>query len=202
MKKTNIVTLIIITLNVFAWLINIVSGGGSVLGLALFGGGYFKEFGEAAYPLIFVQGEWWRLLLCGYLHIGIFHLVFNVYALIIVGTKIEERLGKISSFVYYHLGIMVTIAIWCLLIKQDSMVGASLGIYVWLGILFGLYKLDKANQGFQEMTSQRRYIICYIVIGCFFGIDTIIVHLIGWIVGMLFGGMYIYWKKVLTKRDN
>lgn len=198
-KELRGVTLIIIVFNILAWMINIAMGGGSILGLVLSGGGYFKEFGEAAYPSIFVQGEWWRLLLCGYLHVGVFHLIFNIYALLIVGNQIEKRLRGIPSCICYHLGIVVTVAIWCLLIKQDSMVGASLGLYVWIGMMFVINKFDKLRTVFLITTGQRRYMISYMVIGCFLEINTIVVHLIGFAIGMLFGGLYIYFEKISGK---
>lgn len=200
-EEDNRVTLIIIAINILVWMINIATGGGSIWGLVLSGGGYFKEVGEATYPSIFVQGEWWRLLLCGYLHVGIFHLIFNIYALLIVGNKIEKRLRGISSCICYHLGIVVTASIWCLLIKQDSMVGASLGIYVWIGMMFVINRFDKLRTGLLITTRQRRYMISYMVIGCFWGINTIVVHLIGLAIGVLFGGIYIYFEKISKKEE-
>lgn len=136
------VTSVIVVCNIIAWLINIAAGGSSLWGLFLYGGGYAKHFGEATFQAIVMDGEWWRLLTCGYLHIGIFHLGFNLYAMIMIVGKMESCLGRLRAFVGYHLGTVITAFFWCLLFRNGSMVGASLGIYVALGILFVLNKRE------------------------------------------------------------
>lgn len=189
-KKLGIVTLMIAGGNILVWIINIAAGGGSVWGLFLSGGGYIKDLGEAAFWSVVVQSEWWRLLTCGYIHMGVFHLFFNVTALLIVGGKIEKYLGHFKSFLLYHFGTVITALLWCLLFRNASMVGASLGIFIILGVYMVISRLDKSWEDFQLSKRQQKYLIVYIVIGCFLGIETIVAHFIGFVIGMLFGCLY------------
>ncbi len=48
-------------------------------------------------------GEWWRLLTCNFLHIGIVHLVVNVYFLFAIGLLVEPLLGRVKFAVAYLL---------------------------------------------------------------------------------------------------
>lgn len=187
MDRPEMSTGIIAAGNILAWLLNVIVGGGSVWGLILSGGGYVKEFGEASFSAVMIRGEWWRLLTCGYLHMGAFHLLFNLYALFLVGNKVEKYLGHIRFFLLYHTGTAVTALLWCLLFRNGSMVGASLGIFVCLGI----YVVSAGPDGKKEVSrlskGQRNYLIFYALTGCLLGMGTIAVHFIGFVVGMVSG---------------
>lgn len=187
MRKRRLVTLSIIAINILMWAINIIVGGGSAWGLFISGGGYLKEYGEVAFGHIFAQGQWWRLLTCGYLHMGIIHLVFNMYALLIIGTKVEEYLGSVKMILFYNMGIAITAFVWCLIFKNGSIVGASLGIFVLTGILFVMFMNDREKGKTLLSVGAKRYLLCYIILGCFLGVGTIVVHLIGFVVGTLIG---------------
>lgn len=182
-----VVTLMISIGNILAWIINIIMGGGSIWGLFLSGGGYLKELGEAGFQAVIVRHEWWRLITCGYLHIGVFHLAANIYAFLIVGSSMEKYLGHTRFFLLYHAGMAVNAFLWCLIFKNGSMVGASIGIFVILGFYAARYRLDKSSKGFQLSRGQLNYIISYVVIGCLLGIGTIAVHLIGFVIGLIIG---------------
>ncbi len=188
-EKRRIVTLSIIIINILIWVINVIAGGGRVWGLFISGGGYLKEYGEATFGYIFQQGQWWRLLTCGYLHMGVLHLLCNMYALLIVGSRVEAYWGTVKMVALYNLGIVVTASIWCLIFRNGSIVGASLGIFVLMGILFVLYLLDKGKNLLSR--GGKRYLLCYIIGGCFLGMGTVVVHLLGFGVGVLLGYLCI-----------
>jgi membrane associated rhomboid family serine protease len=52
------------------------------------------------------QGEWWRLLTAAFLHDGIFHIGFNMYALWIVGPQLEASLGRLRFAALYLLAAL------------------------------------------------------------------------------------------------
>lgn len=81
---------------------------------------------------ITLGGEWWRLLTCCFEHIGIVHLLFNMYALLMVGLYIEPILGRWRVLVLYAVtGIAASIAsLWWH--AETISAGAS-------GAIFGLY---------------------------------------------------------------
>jgi len=88
-------------------------------------GGNFKPYTTG--------GEWWRLLTSTFVHAGILHVLFNMYALYMVGVYLEPMLGKLRYLAAYVCsGVMASIAsIWW---HGDAIVsvGAS-------GAVFGLY---------------------------------------------------------------
>lgn len=187
MSKNRIVTLSIAVINILLWIINIIAGGGSTWGLFISGGGYLKEYGEAAFGYIFEQGQWWRFLTCGYLHMGVLHLLCNLLALLIIGSKVEDALGSVKTAVFYNLGIIVTSFIWCLIFRNGSIEGASLGIFTLMGIWLTLYLSDSEKEKYILSEAGKRYLLCYIILGCFLGIGTIVVHLLGFLVGAILG---------------
>ena len=51
-------------------------------------------------------GDWWRLFTAAFLHFGIFHIGFNMYALYIFGPPLEANLGRLRfSILYVFAGV-------------------------------------------------------------------------------------------------
>lgn len=197
MKKRRTVTFYLAIFIVLVFVVNVAVGGGNRFWIFLTGGGYVREFGEASLSQITEQGQWWRLLTCGYLHMGVIHLVGNMAALEIAGRKIERKIGPVRMLLIYNLGTMLTAFLWCLIFKNGSIIGASLGIFVLLGILCVQLFAGKEKKIIELSRVEKRYLMCYVIVGCFLGIGTIVVHLIGFVIGILIGGLY---GKILYSR--
>lgn len=86
-----------------------------------------------------LEGEWWRLLTNCFLHIGIFHLLMNMYALLYIGVLLEPHLGRTRFITAYLLtGITASIASlwWHDLTISAGASGAIFGMYgVFLALL-------------------------------------------------------------------
>lgn len=79
-----------------------------------------------------LDGQLWRLFTAIFLHIGIFHLLMNMYALVYIGLLLEPYLGK-SRFIgaYLLTGIASSIvSLW----YHDITISAGAS-----GAIFGLY---------------------------------------------------------------
>jgi membrane associated rhomboid family serine protease len=73
-------------------------------------------------------GEWWRLLTAGFLHGSLVHLALNAYALVVIGSAAEYRLGTWRTAVVF-LGAVVGGNIAAGLIDQAvPSLGASGGV--------------------------------------------------------------------------
>ncbi|MGI9089095.1 MAG: rhomboid family intramembrane serine protease [Chthoniobacterales bacterium] len=96
-------------------------------------------------PVSVIAGhQYWRLLACLFLHYGAIHLLFNAYALYILGPTLEEAVGFVRFVICYlvsglgsSLGVLLLWRIgWT---KSDFLVGASgcvMGIVgAWAGVL-------------------------------------------------------------------
>ncbi|HWM60000.1 MAG TPA: rhomboid family intramembrane serine protease [Pseudonocardia sp.] len=78
------------------------------------------------------DGEWWRVLTSGFLHIGPIHLVFNMMALWVLGRDMELVLGRARFVAVYLISLLGgAAAVMLFYAPSDSVAGAS-------GAVFGL----------------------------------------------------------------
>ncbi len=103
------------------------------------------RLGALEFFFVWFEGEYWRLLTSLFLHYGPLHLLFNLYALFIIGPGLEEAIGPIRFGICYLLsglgsGIGVLLLRFFGLNSAEQLVGASgcvMGLVgVWAGLLF------------------------------------------------------------------
>ncbi|HXH29008.1 MAG TPA: rhomboid family intramembrane serine protease [Candidatus Polarisedimenticolia bacterium] len=82
-------------------------------------------------PAILQGGQIWRLVTAGYLHAGLLHLGFNMYALTVLGPLIEAAIGWRKFLVVYFATGIAALTSSTLLLQGAFSMGAS-------GSLFGL----------------------------------------------------------------
>lgn len=80
------------------------------------------------------NGDFYRLITCGFLHADIIHLICNMYSLNIIGTQMESFIGK-KKFLFVYLVSLVTGSLLSCIIKTSWSVGASGAIFGLLGSL-------------------------------------------------------------------
>lgn len=187
LRKNGSGTMLLIVLSCFLFLANVLSGGGSRFWIALTGGGVLQDLGEAGYASVFSGRQFWRLLLCGHLHLGIFHLLFNSIALWYIGNAAEKQLGVRNFLLLYQVGMSISAAVWCLCFRHATMVGASAGIYVLIGFLSAWDMRGKRIFWSQLPTGERRYLIGYVVLGSLLSPLTAAIHVISFACGALCG---------------
>ena len=123
-KKRPIITYILIALNILVFLAMYLIGNGSYdINTLLDFGANYAEYVKA--------GEYYRLLTSSFLHIGLLHLIFNMYALYIIGPQIESFYGKTKYLIIYLFSAIMGSLFSCLFTKSIS-AGAS-------GAIFGLF---------------------------------------------------------------
>lgn len=90
-------------------------------------------------------GEYWRMLTSLFLHYGPLHLLFNLYALLVIGPGLEKIIGSVRFALYYLIAGLgssagVLLLKWSDLSQPEQLVGASgcvMGIVgAWAGYLF------------------------------------------------------------------
>lgn len=93
------------------------------------------------------MGEWWRLLTAGFLHIDTIHLLVNMYSLYIIGTQVENLMGK-THFVLVYLVSAICASLMSLVFNTALSAGASgaifglMGSLVYFGYHYRLYLND------------------------------------------------------------
>lgn len=89
-------------------------------------------------------GQWWRVLSCGLMHIGLLHLAFNSFALYQMGPLLEPAIGPRRMFVLISLSQVAS----GLAIHRFSDVGAA-GASGWIcGLIgFGIVYAHRRGRG-------------------------------------------------------
>jgi membrane associated rhomboid family serine protease len=95
------------------------------------------------------DGEYWRLLTAGFLHAGFFHLLFNMFALYVLGTLLEPAIGRLRFGLIYFVSLLAGSFGALLLEPVQPTVGASGAIFG----LMGAAVIVMRNQGMNLMES-------------------------------------------------
>ena len=142
---------------------------------------------------VVVQGEYWRLFTALFLHGGFIHLLFNIFALYILGPPLERSIGTIRFVVCYLMsGLASSAGVVGLsvigFVKVAQLVGASGSIMGIVGTWAGfLVRHRHAPQAKQRLAN----IAMIIVIQVAFDLSTpqvsMAAHLCGLIAGFFLG---------------
>lgn len=133
-----VVTYTLIAINILIFLISLIEGDGSI----------FQNYAIGKYH-IFNLGEYYRLFTAAFLHGGLVHLLFNCYALYIIGPQVENFYKRRNFLLIYFGSILSASLLSSLLLPYNgASVGASGAIFGLLGALlyFGYhYRLYLGN---------------------------------------------------------
>jgi len=146
------------------------------------------RLGAKVTPLI-AAGEYWRLFTAMFLHIGLMHLLFNGYALFIIGVELERLLGASRFLAIYLLaGLGGNLASYAF--SPNLAAGASGSLFGLIGALAAFFALHREALGAWGK-SRLLNIAALIVINLIFGfvqpgIDNL-AHLGGLLCGFALG---------------
>ncbi len=96
---------------------------------------FLVRWGATYGPLV-TRGEWWRLLTGMFMHAGLFHLVFNMWALFSVGLLTERLFGNVAFLIIYMVAGLGGGVIGLYWHPVTASVGASGAIFGMYGALF------------------------------------------------------------------
>ena len=122
--KKPIITYVLIAINVIIFLL------GMILNLSDTFINLFANYG----PLV-TEGQYYRLFTSMFIHANLFHILFNMYALYLLGSQAEGFFGKGKFLVIYILS-GISGSLLSILLNQGAVsVGASGAIFGILGAL-------------------------------------------------------------------
>jgi membrane associated rhomboid family serine protease len=134
-------TLIVLNTAIFLWT---VVQAGSVNGNAA--APLFDEW--ALVPTLVWNGEWWRLLTGGFLHIGPIHLLFNMLALWVLGRDMETVLGRGRFLAVYLISLLGgSAAVMVFSAPNQAVAGASGAVFGLMGGLAVVLRRLRAPAG-------------------------------------------------------
>ena len=132
--KGYFVTPVIININILVFILMVISG----VNIMQPGTKSLLNWGANFRPYT-LDGQPWRLFTNYFLHIGIVHLLFNMYALLYIGILLEPRLGtKRFGIAYLVTGVLASITslYWHPMTVSAGASGAIFGMYgVFLAML-------------------------------------------------------------------
>lgn len=123
------ITNLLISICVFIFALMVVKGA-NPLGI----NGLFLYLFGANIKEAVVAGEIYRLITSTFLHASLLHLLFNMYALYIIGNQLENYIGKIKFLMVYLVSAISGSLMSCVFTTGIS-VGASGAIFGLLGSL-------------------------------------------------------------------
>jgi membrane associated rhomboid family serine protease len=188
-------TPIILDLNILISVIMIVSG----VGIIEPQGNELIAWGANFKPLT-TDGQWWRLISSVFVHAGLIHLAYNMFALVFIGPFLESSIGSKKFMIIYLLtGIIASLTS---LTFHDSTisVGASGAIFGMYGLTASLMLLKYLDKNLTAMlwVSVAIFIGLNLIMGLGGGIDMA-AHLGGLISGFIIGITYFPLKKYLNE---
>lgn len=125
--KPIVITYILIGICIFMYLLTLTIGGSSDNAYVLL------KLGAVYSPLI-KAGQIYRLITGTFLHAGILHLVCNMYSLYIIGSQMENFIGK-KKFIFVYLISAISGSLMSSVFSSSVSVGASGAIFGLLGAM-------------------------------------------------------------------
>jgi len=176
-----------------AWLLQLLLGGTGIPRLLAL---------DTAHPL-----QLWRPLTYLFLHGGLFHLLFNMFAVWMFGSELEARLGTRRFLVYYFatgIGAGLTVTLIDLLLGRTSLVigasGAVFGLLLAYGVLYAERVITLLVFFVLPVSMKaKHFVIVFGVLELLFGIagETGIAHF-AHLGGMAVGWLILPWVQRLS----
>ncbi|WP_213424122.1 rhomboid family intramembrane serine protease [Bhargavaea massiliensis] len=181
----------LIAINVIIYILTILPGIGDLI----------MFYGMGINRLI-AEGDWWRFVTPMFLHAGLMHVLFNMFALFLFGPELERLAGKVRFLnLFFLAGLFGNVASYFLHDGSYAYVGASGAIYGIFGA-FGAF-VYHTKGAFPQI---RQIILPIIVISVVMTFLTpninVTAHLTGLAVGFLVGLSYFHPKNITSWRKK
>jgi membrane associated rhomboid family serine protease len=111
-----------------------------------------------------MEGEWWRLLTAAFVHIGLLHLVVNMYALRVLGPMTERMYGHWRFLLVYLIAAVGGSAVGIFFQSSSGMAGASGAICGLLGAIASWNILNRRYLPPRFYRSQMSWLIQNVVL--------------------------------------
>jgi membrane associated rhomboid family serine protease len=162
-RRGNLVTLILIGINVTVYLLELAAGGaidgtgnwiythGVLVANGIYGNGTIGilPVNQPGGTIGVSNGEWWRLMSAAFLHYGPLHLAFNMVALFFAGTILEQVVGRWRFLLIYLVSGLAGSAGALYWTPNGATVGASGAIFGVFGALLVLERRGNIATGGQ-----------------------------------------------------
>ena len=144
-------------------------------------------------------GQWWRLLTCVFVHIGIIHFLFNIYAFLSVSSFVEEEIGAARYLSLFLLtGLGGSAASYLLHFRVIS-AGASGAIFGLIGFSISYFRRQGGVRARDIQGFMLRWALYAFIFGLFVRADNF-AHAGGFAVGFLLGSLMEFREEEKRRR--
>ena len=140
-------------------------------------------------PIAVAQGQYWRLFTSMFLHIGLLHIAFNMWALYLFGTLVEDAYGSAwYAAIYFATGFIAAVASFTFSPLGTVAAGASGAIFGVFGawIAFNFRRRGSALAEANLRGALQLIVLNFLILFVYHGIDWR-AHLGGLIAGLAAG---------------
>lgn len=144
----------------------------------------------ANYGPYVTRGQVWRLFTANFLHIGLLHLVFNAYALYVLGQEAEALYGR-SRFIAIYLLSGISGALGSYAFTYGLSAGASTAVFGLIGTLIAFFVRNRRLFG-SVGSSRLTNLLSVAALNIFLGLTNPMIDNWGHVGGFV-GGLTLGW---------
>ena len=170
-------TYALIAINVVVFLIELVNGPGGLSAGNAFTNKFFADF--SLFGPSVAEGEWYRLVTGGFLHVTIIHIGFNMFLLLILGRLLEPALGTPRFLVLYFASLLAGSFGALILDPNAFTVGASGAVFGLAGAVFVIAR----GRGMDQLAGEIGFLIVFNLVWSFIGSNISVGGHIGGLIG-------------------
>lgn len=168
-------TYVLIAINVIVFLVELAGGaGGLSVGST---SGFFVDF--ALFGPSVAEGEWYRLVSSGFLHVSIIHIGFNMLILFFLGRLLEPALGT-PRFLALYFASLLAGSFGALVLEPNGLtVGASGAVFGLAGATFIIAR----GRGMDALAGEVGFLIVFNLVWSFLGPNISVGGHVGGLIG-------------------
>jgi membrane associated rhomboid family serine protease len=140
-------------------------------------------------PVRVENHEYWRIISYAFTHFGLLHIVGNTLLISFIGNILETRMSPVGYILPLLLGdFLAGIGCMSFVGYEDAYInGSSPGIYALFGVFVSNLYFRKLNSSAYMFANVRNRIVIILLAANFLGVDTFVIHAIGFATGLLCG---------------
>ncbi|MCR4672782.1 MAG: rhomboid family intramembrane serine protease [Lachnospiraceae bacterium] len=154
-------------------------------------GSFMLRHGANFWPLVFEQGEYYRLLTCTFIHFGISHIFNNMLVLGYIGDNLERALGHVRFVILYLVSGVGSsyVSAWISRMNGEASIsgGASGAIFGVVGALLIIVIMNRGR--YEDLSSTR--LMLFIALSIYHGVTSAGIdntaHVAGAVIGAVLG---------------
>ncbi len=146
------------------------------------------------------SGEWWRLLTCVFVHIGVVHFLFNIFAFLSVSSFLESEIGPARYLTLFLFSGVCGSAASYLLHARVVSAGASGAIFGLIGFAIPYFRRLGSDRGRDIRSFMTRWALYAFFFGLLVRADNY-AHAGGFAAGFLLGSLMEIREDEKRRRD-